>query len=675
MKSEASEPSVAKAAQKEEEWTASSAPQASEAASSAENGAHGAASGSKWPLLDSVDMPESLRRLPEAALPALAQEIRSFMVESVSKTGGHLSSSLGAVELAIALHYVFNTPRDRIIWDVGHQAYAHKILTGRKARFDSLRRFHGISGFPKRSESEYDAFGTAHSSTSISAALGYAVADKLKGETDRWTVAVIGDGALTGGMAIEALNDAGVYKSGVKLLIILNDNDCSISPPAGALSGHLAKIVSTRAFNSARERGKRALKHVPYLWDIAKRMEKQAINFVSPPSAIFNAFDLNYYGPIDGHDLKELIEVLQNLRELDQPLVLHVATQKGKGYAPAEANPTLYHGVSPFDPDKGIQPAKPGGKLTYTQVFGRWVCDMAEHDKRLYAITPAMREGSGLVEFEQRFPERYRDVAIAEQHAVTFAAGLACGGMKPVVAIYSTFLQRALDQVIHDVALQNLPVVFAVDRGGVVGADGATHQGAFDIAELRGIPNMTVMTPSDENECRLLLNTAFAMDTPAAVRYPRGKGPGVTVSASFETVPVGVSRTLRAGRGVAFLGFGAMTNVLKPVAEALDGTLIDMRFAKPLDRAVILRAAASHSLIVTAEEGALVGGAGDGIMEVLEEAGVVVPVMRFGLPDVFVEQGSHDEVLRSLGLTSEAIEAAVRRRLAKQTLETAAAFV
>lgn len=651
MKSQASETKEAMGAAAEETQSESAAPEG------------------RFPLLSRIDSPEDLRGLPEAALPSLAEEIRGFMVESVSKTGGHLSSSLGAVELTIALQYVFNTPRDRIIWDVGHQAYAHKILTGRKGRFGTLRRFHGLSGFPKRSESEHDAFGTAHSSTSISAALGMAVAAKLRGETDRWTVAVIGDGALTGGMAIEALNDAGVYKSGVKLLIILNDNDCSISPPAGALSGHLAKIVSTRAFNSARERGKRALKHVPCLWDIAKRMEKQAINFVSPPSAIFSAFDLNYYGPIDGHDLKELVEVLRNLRELDQPLVLHVATQKGKGYKPAELNPTLYHGVSPFDPQKGIVVSDKPDKPTYTQIFGRWVCDMAERDDRLYAITPAMREGSGLVEFEKRFPERYRDVAIAEQHAVTYGAGLACGGLKPVVAIYSTFLQRALDQVIHDVALQNLPVMFAVDRGGIVGADGATHQGAFDIAELRGIPNMTVMTPSDENECRLMLNTAFAMDTPAAVRYPRGKGPGVEVSANFETIPVGVSRTLRAGHGVAFLGFGAMTNVLKPVAEALDATLIDMRFAKPLDRAVILRAAASHSLVVTAEEGALAGGAGEGVSSVIEEAGLVVSVMHFGLPDAFVEQGSHDEVMRELNLTSEAIEAAVRRRLAERTIE------
>ncbi len=625
-----------------------------------------------FPLLSTVENPGDLRRVPEQLLPKLAQEIRSFMVESVSKTGGHLSSSLGAVELAIALHRVFNTPYDNLIWDVGHQAYAHKILTGRRRQMKGLRQFHGISGFPKRAESVYDAFGTAHSSTSISAALGMAVASHLKGEDDRWTIAVIGDGALTGGMAIEALNDAGVYKEGVKLLIIVNDNNCSISPPAGALSSHLAKIVSTRAFNSVREMSKRMLKPVPGLWDIAKRMEKQAINFVSPPSAIFSAFDLNYYGPIDGHDINELLTVLANLKQLNCPMVLHVATQKGHGYAPAEADPTLYHGVSPFDPKVGIEkssdcrPSPP----TYTQIFSDWICDMAAADERLYGITPAMREGSGLVEFEKRFPKRYRDVAIAEQHAVTYAAGLACGGLKPVVAIYSTFLQRALDQVIHDVALQNLPVMFAVDRGGLVGADGATHQGAFDIAELRGIPNMTVMTPSDENECRLMLNTAFRMNAPAVVRYPRGKGPGIEVTAEFETIKVGCSRMLRAagtsgaeGKRVALLGFGSMTQILKPVAESLDATLIDMRFAKPLDEAAIIEAARSHDLVVAAEEGALIGGAGEGVADVLEAEGILAPFMRFGLPDVFVEQGTHDELMNDLGLTTPQIEAAIRKKL------------
>ena len=616
----------------------------------------------EYPLLESIERPEDLRRLPEDDLPAVADEVRRFMVSSVSKTGGHLSSSLGAVELAVALHYVFNTPDDRIIWDVGHQAYAHKILTGRREAFGTLLRLGGISGFPKRSESIYDAFDTAHSSTSISAALGMAVADRLEGRSDRWHVAVIGDGALTGGMAIEALNDAGVYKKGLKLLIILNDNDCSISPPAGALSSHLAKIVSTKTFNSAREFSKKVLKPVPGLWEVAKRMEKQAINFVSPPASIFSAFDLNYYGPIDGHDVHELVAVLENLKAFDCPMVLHVSTKKGKGYRPAELDPTLYHGVSPFDPAVGIVPSGKKSSPTYTQIFGRWICDAAERDPKVYAITPAMREGSGLVEFEKRFPERYRDVAIAEQHAVTYGAGLACEGMKPVVAIYSTFLQRAMDQLIHDVALQNLPVAFAVDRGGLVGADGATHHGTFDLAMLRAVPNMIVMAPSDENECRLMLNTALEAKQPAAVRYPRGRGPGVEVTADAETIPVGVSRTLRAGEKIAFLGFGSMTNVLAPVAESLNGTLIDMRFVKPVDEKAVLEAARTHGLLVVAEEGVLAGGACSAVLEVLADHGVTVPVMRFGLPDRWIDHGTQGELLASVGLTSEAIEAKVKAR-------------
>ena len=615
-------------------------------------------------LLDSISSPADLRRLNVHQLPQLAQELRAFMVESVSKTGGHLSSSLGATELAIAIHTAFNTPEDRVIWDVGHQAYAHKILTGRREGMATLRKHHGLSGFPKRTESPYDAFGTAHSSTSISAALGMAIAARLEDKTDRWHIAVIGDGALTGGMALEALNDAGVWKEGVRLLVILNDNDCSISPPAGALSNHLAKIVSTRAYTCAREISKRVLKPVPGLWDIAKRMEKQAIHFVSPPSGIFSSFDLNYYGPVDGHDVVGLVEVLKNLRRLNCPCVLHVATQKGKGYEPAEMDPTAYHGVGVFDPLLGLPEKKPG-RPTYTEVFGRWLCDTAAADKRLYGITPAMREGSGLVEFARRYPERYRDVAIAEQHAVTYAAGLACEGIKPVVAIYSTFLQRAIDQVIHDVALQNLPVVFAIDRGGLVGADGATHHGFFDISLLRTIPNMTVMTPSDENECRLMLNTAYSMNTPASVRYPRGRGPGVEVTAGGGTIPVGRSRTLRKGSRVAFLGFGSMTNVLAPVAEKLDGTLIDMRFVKPIDEEAVLEAARTHDMIVCAEEGMLMGGACNAVLEVLADNGVVRPVMRFGLPDEFIEQGTQAELLEDVGLTSEAIESKVAERIAK----------
>lgn len=616
----------------------------------------------QYSILDSIESPADLRRLDEHLLPRLAYELRDFMVNSVSQTGGHLSSSLGATELAIAIHRVFQTPDDRLIWDVGHQAYAHKILTGRREGMATLRKFNGMSGFPKRSESPYDAFGTAHSSTSISAALGMAIAARLQDKSDRWHIAVIGDGALTGGMALEALNDAGVWKEGVKLLIILNDNDCSISPPAGALSNHLARIVSTRAYTSAREISKRVLKPVPGLWDIAKRMEKQAINFVSPPSGIFSSFDINYYGPVDGHDVIGLIEVMKNIRQLNRPCVLHVATQKGKGYEPAEMDPTSYHGVGPFDPLLGLPEKKPG-KPTYTQVFGRWICDTAEADQRLYGITPAMREGSGLVEFARRFPERYRDVAIAEQHAVTYAAGLACEGIKPVVAIYSTFLQRALDQLIHDVALQNLPVTFAIDRGGLVGADGATHHGFFDISLLRTVPDMTIMTPSDENECRLLLNTAYRLNSPASVRYPRGRGPGVEVTAKDETVEVGKARVLREGARVAFLGFGSMTNVLAPVAEKLGGTLIDMRFVKPIDETAILEVAKTHDLMVCAEEGMLMGGACSAILEVLADHGVLKPVMRFGLPDDFIEQGTQAELMESLGLTSEAIEAKVTQRL------------
>lgn len=622
-----------------------------------------------YPILANINSPEDLRRLSEPSLVELCSELRGFMVDSVSKTGGHLSSSLGAVELAVAIHAVFNTPYDRVIWDVGHQAYAHKILTGRREGMSVLRKFHGMSGFPKRSESEYDAFGTAHSSTSISAALGMAVASHLKGEDDRWHIAVIGDGALTGGMAIEALNDAGVYKKGVKLLIILNDNDCSISESAGALSGHLAKMVSSHAYMCARELSKRVLKPVPMLWNVLKRMETNAINFVSPPSAIFSSFDLNYYGPVDGHNLPVLLNVLKNLRTLDCPVVLHVATQKGKGYARAEEDPTTYHGVGVFDPKVGIVKKKEQGfpaAPTYTQVFSRWIEEKAEADKRLYAITPAMREGSGLVEFEKRFPERYRDVAIAEQHAVTYAAGMACEGMKPVVAIYSTFLQRALDQVIHDVALQNLPVLFAVDRGGLVGADGATHQGVFDMSMLRTIPNMTIMAPSNEQELYLMLNTGFSLDSPAAVRYPRGKGPGVPIVTTDGTIEVGRARRVLEGRRVACLGFGSMTNVLEEAARRNGWSLWDMRFVKPVDREAVLEAAHTHELVVVAEEGQKMGGAGSAVLEILSEAGVETDTMLFGLPDHFIEQGTQKELLEEEGLDAADIEAAVFGRLASK---------
>lgn len=614
-----------------------------------------------YALLKRIESPADLRKLPVSQLPEVCRELRAFMLESVSRTGGHLSSSLGATDIAVALHYVFNTPQDSIIWDVGHQAYAHKILTGRREAMKTLRKKGGISGFPKRSESPYDAFGTAHSSTSISAALGMAIADKLAGRSDRWHIAVIGDGALTGGMAVEALNHAGVYKEGLKLLIIVNDNDCSISPPAGALSGHLAKLVSSRPVWKARELSKSVLRPLPRLWDFAKRMEKQAVNFLSPPSSLFSNFDLNYFGPFDGHDVEGLVGFLKNLKNLDCPAVLHLKTRKGMGYVPAMNDPTLYHGVSPFDPKKGIvkKPADPAHP-TYTQVFSHWICDMAAADEHLYAITPAMREGSGLVEFEKKFPTRYSDVAIAEQHAVTFAAGLSCQGMHPVVAVYSTFAQRAFDQVVHDVALQNLPVMFAIDRGGIVGADGATHQGAFDIAFLRMLPNMTVMTPSDENECRKLLTTAYRTATPAAVRYPRGKGPGVEIDPALDTVEIGKSRTvLRAtaasGRRVAILAFGSMVWRLEKMARELGATLIDMRFVKPMDVRAVLDAAKSHDLLVTAEEGVIAGGAGSAVMELLAAHGVYAPVLQIGIPDHFVDHGDVESLFADCGMDPESV--------------------
>lgn len=626
----------------------------------------------KYPLLFGIDSPEDLRALSVETLPMVADEIRRFMIESVSKTGGHLASSLGAVELALALHYVFNTPEDPIVWDVGHQAYAHKIITGRRDAMAGLRHYGGISGFPKRSESPYDSFGTAHSSTSISAALGMAVADHLAGKNDRWHIAVIGDGALTGGMAVEALNHAGIYKDGVKLLIILNDNNCSISPAVGALSGNLGKLVATGPVWKARDLSKRALKGWPGLWELAKRMEKQTVNFLSPPSSLFSTFDLNYFGPIDGHDVVELVKLLTNLKKLDGPIVLHVKTLKGKGYAPAEADPTTYHGVSPFDPQVGIEkkPADPSHP-TYTQVFSKWVCDMGEADPQLYAITPAMREGSGLVEFEKRFPERYRDVAIAEQHAVTYAAGLACAGMHPVVAIYSSFAQRAYDQILHDVAIQNLGVTFAIDRGGIVGADGATHHGVFDLAFLRSIPNMTVMAPSDEAETRQMLTTAVKLGTPAAVRYPRGKGPGILGGDELTTLEVGKSRTLLtatapAGRRVAFLAFGSMVYGLKPLAEKLGATLVDMRFVKPLDRDAVIEAAKTHDLLVTGEEGVKAGGAGAGILEILADEGLTVPVLVEGIADRFVEHGTKEQLMKDLALDTESIESAILKRFSQR---------
>ena len=623
-------------------------------------------------LLNRIHSPKDLKKLSVPMLPTLAREIREYMVDSVSKTGGHLASSLGSVDLTIALHYVFNSPRDKIIFDVGHQAYAHKMLTGRLDQFKTLRQYKGLSGFPKRGESEHDAFGTAHSSTSISAALGMAVADAMNGDKEAWHIAVIGDGALTGGMAVEALNHAGTYKEGIKLLIIVNDNDCSISPSVGALNHHLAKLVSGHAFSSARNFSKRALKPLPKLWNLCKSMEQRMVNFVAPQSTLFSAFDLNYYGPVDGHDIENLITVLRNIRALDGPMVLHVVTKKGKGYQPAEDNPTLYHGVGKFDPENGIKKKESDPKRpTYTEVFSKWVCDMAAVDKRLYAITPAMRDGSGLVEFERRFPERYRDVAIAEQHAVTFAAGLATSGVKPVVAIYSSFAQRAYDQILHDVAIQNLPVMFAIDRGGLVGADGETHQGVFDIAYLRSIPNMTIMTPSDENECRKMLTTAFKMDTPAAVRYPRGKGPGVSQDETLDTLEIGRARvirhTSRKDKRVAILAFGLMVSRMKEVAERLDATLVDMRFVKPLDKEMIIHVAAQHNLLCTVEDGVAMGGAGSGILEALSDLNIKVPVLVMGIKDQFVPQGEIDDLMRDNELDAESVERRIREALLIQS--------
>ena len=610
-------------------------------------------------LLKNIDSPADLRRLNRMQLKPLADELRAFVLESVSRTGGHLSSNLGTVELTIALHYVFNTPEDRIVWDVGHQTYPHKILTGRREQMGTLRQQGGISGFPKRDESPYDTFGTAHSSTSISAALGMALAAQSQG-LDRRCIAVIGDGAMTAGMAFEALNNAGVHED-VNLLVILNDNDMSISPPVGALNRYLARLMSGKFYAAARNMGKTMLP-APML-ELAKRLEEHAKGMVMP-ATMFEEFGFNYIGPIDGHDLDALVPTLQNLRQLKGPQFLHVVTRKGQGYKLAEADPVLYHGPGKFNPAEGIKPGKPG-KLTYTQVFGNWLCDMAEQDHRLVGITPAMREGSGLVQFEQRFPERYYDVGIAEQHAVTFAAGMACEGMKPVVAIYSTFLQRAYDQLIHDVALQNLDVTFALDRAGLVGADGATHAGNYDLAYLRCIPNMVVMAASDEDECRKMLSTAFEYPGPAAVRYPRGAGIGAAIEPGLATIPLGTGEVRRQGRDIAILAFGTMVAPALGAGEQLDATVANMRFVKPLDAALVKQLAQSHAAIVTVEEGCLMGGAGSAVAECLAEAGIVKPILHLGLPDKFIDHGDAGALLAGCGLDASGIVASIRKRFGK----------
>jgi 1-deoxy-D-xylulose-5-phosphate synthase len=609
--------------------------------------------------LKKIEAPSDLRRLNRSQLKPLADELRAFLLDSVSRTGGHLSSNLGTVELTIALHYVFNTPDDRIVWDVGHQTYPHKILTGRRDRMDTLRQLAGISGFPRRDESPFDTFGTAHSSTSISAALGMALAARTLGE-NRHAVAVIGDGAMTAGMAFEALNNAGVHED-MNLLVILNDNDMSISPPVGALNRYLARLMSGRFYAAARNVGKSVLPG-PML-ELAKRLEEHAKGMVLP-ATMFEEFGFNYIGPIDGHDLDSLVPTLQNLKQLKGPQFLHVVTKKGQGYKLAEADPVLYHGPGKFNPAEGIKPAA-AGKKTYTQVFGQWLCDMAQQDKRLVGITPAMREGSGMVEFEQRFPDRYYDVGIAEQHAVTFAAGMACEGIKPVVAIYSTFLQRGYDQLIHDVALQNLDVTFALDRAGLVGADGATHAGNYDMAFLRCIPNMVVMAASDENECRRMLSTAYQHPGPAAVRYPRGAGVGAAVGTNLDTIPMGKGELRRSGKRVAILAFGTMLAPALKAAEELNATVANMRFVKPLDTALVLELAAGHDLLVTVEEGCIMGGAGSAVGEALAAAGVVMPLMQLGLPDRFIDHGDAPQLLASCGLDAAGIAASVRQRLGK----------
>ena len=609
-------------------------------------------------LLNAINSPDDLRHLERKQLPQLANELRQFLIESVSKTGGHLSSNLGTVELSVALHYVFNTPHDKLVWDVGHQTYTHKILTGRREAMKTLRMAGGISGFPKRNESSYDAFGTGHSSTSISAALGMAVAAKLAGSDSR-SVAIIGDGAMTGGMAFEALNNAGAMNT--NLLVVLNDNDMSISSPVGALNNYLAKLMSGGFYTAMRRGSEKVLKGMPPVLEFAKRAEEHVKGMVTP-GTLFEEFGFNYIGPIDGHDLDVLVTTLNNIRHLEGPQFLHVVTQKGKGYVHAEEDSVLYHGVGKFDPLNGIAP-KAESKPSYTQIFGDWLCDMAEQDERLVGITPAMCEGSGMAAFTQKFPERYFDVGIAEQHALTFAAGLACEGMKPVVAIYSTFLQRAYDQLIHDIAIQNLPVMLAIDRGGLVGADGATHAGCFDLSFLRCIPNMTLMAPADENECRQMLTTAFHLDTPSAVRYPRGCGPGVAPDKILKVLPIGKGEIRRVGKKVAILAFGSMLTPSLVAAQQLNASVANMRFVKPLDEELILQLAREHSLLVTVEENTVQGGAGSAVAEFLQLQGVTVRLLHLGLPDAFLEHGDAAQMLADYGLDATGITASIRRNL------------
>jgi 1-deoxy-D-xylulose-5-phosphate synthase len=620
----------------------------------------------KYPLLESIDYPADLRRVPAAKLEALAAELRQFLIHSVSTRGGHFAAGLGTVELTIALHYVFDTPFDRLVWDVGHQAYPHKVLTGRRGRLHTIKQDGGLAPFPSRGESEYDTFGVGHSSTSISAALGMAVAAARAGE-NRAVVAIIGDGALTAGMAFEALNHAGSLPA--NLLVILNDNDMSISENVGALSNYFARALSGRVYAHLREGGKKVLRQMPAVWELARRSEEHLKGMVLP-GTLFEEMGFNYIGPMDGHDVGALVTTLRNLRKLRGPQFLHVVTRKGKGYSPAEADPIKWHGPGPFDPASGTIFKEKSTGPSYSQIFGRWLCDMAARDPRIIGITPAMREGSGLVEFSKQFPERYFDVAIAEQHAVTFAAGLAVEGLKPVVAIYSTFLQRAYDQLIHDVALQNLPVVFALDRAGLVGSDGATHQGSYDLTFLRCIPNMVIMAPADENECRQMLYTASTVAGPAVVRFPRGTGPGVPIVEEMTALPLGRAQLRREGRsGLAILAFGALVDSAQKIAENLDATLVNMRFVKPLDEDLVTAIAARHRAIVTIEENATIGGAGSGVCELLASEGLQLPLLQLGIPDRFIEHGSRESCLKAAGLDLAGLSASVERWWALQSQE------
>ncbi len=619
------------------------------------------------PILDTISSPADLRKLPESQLESLAQELRDYLLHSVSQSGGHFAASLGVTELTVALHYLYNTPEDRIVWDVGHQAYVHKMLTGRLDRLQSIRKWQGLSPFPKREESEYDTFGVGHSSTSISAALGMSIAAKNLG-SNRKAVAVIGDGAMTAGMAFEALNHAGGLDNDV--LVILNDNNMSISPNVGALSNRFAQLISGKLYTSVREQGKKVLSKMPPAWELARRAEEHIKGLVVP-GTLFEEFGFNYIGPIDGHNLPALLETIRNIQELDGPQLLHIITQKGKGYGPAEEDPVKYHGVTPFDPEKGIIPSNKPSKPTYSKVFGDWVCDMAAIDKRLVAITPAMREGSGLVRFEKEYPDRYFDVAIAEQHSVTVAAGMACDGLKPVVAIYSTFLQRGYDQLIHDVITQDLPVLFAIDRAGAVGADGQTHNGSYDISFMRCLPKMVIMTPADENECRQMLYTGFMHDGAAAVRYPRGGGPGVEIQQEMTAIPIGKAEVRRQGKGIAILAFGTVLADCLEAANELDATVVNMRFVKPIDESMIIEMANSHDLLVTVEENMVQGGAGSAVLETLAAHGIVQRVINYGLPDRFLPHGSREDMLEDAKLTKDGILEFIKSHQCDPTTENA----